>query len=658
MKNYNQILLTIYQKELFNQDFKVVCKILAKELNLSTKDIQNAFYTLEKRNQIKIAHNKVFMGRDFSKQSLDNFNTTNLEKKLVVGTICEDEGHYFFVPLDKKLNIMQLIATDEVANNDGKRCVCEIQNDNYGEYAVLNKVFGNIDDPLSENIAIAYSHGFSNDFSNEVLEEVKNIPTSVSQDDMKGRVDLTDKFLMTIDPASCKDKDDAVYAERTKNGYRVYVAIADVSHYVKHGSELDKEAFKRGTSCYLGSGVYPMLPKELSNGICSLNYNEPRLSLVAEINIDNQGNIVKYDFYKAVIKVHETFCYEDAEKVHLCQEDKDVQYAKAKPHLDLLYEITDILQRKMHKRGTLEFESNEPDYRFNEDLTQVLEINNHGEERSHKVIEELMILANEATAMFFTDHQINGIYRVHKGVAPDKLMAFNQIIRRLGVMYKLGSSQQDLRNFVDYIQTQPAKEFLYCEMLKVLAKAKYSATCSNHFGLASVGYTHFTSPIRRYSDTLAHRIISDYLEKTKGNKNEKVKSLLSVGDIAFIAEHVNEREKEADEAERLSNKYLASVWAREHIGEKFEGIIYSLTTTDVILKKDAIFVTLPVENLNKLGEHSYRVSSSLMYITDKIANKHYKLGDKMEFVINRISALNYDIICEPAPENVDVNEEK
>lgn len=658
MKVHNQILMSLYQNELFNHDFKLVCRSLAKELKLSTKDIQNAFYILEKHNQIKLAHNKVCMGEKFSTEMIDNFKVfeaSSYENKLLAGTICKDDEDYFFVPLEEKFGILQLIATEEVIKNEGKRCCCEIQSNEYGEYAVMKKVFGEIADPLTENIGIAFSHGFSNEFPEEVLEEVKQVPSTVSQEDMKGRVDLTNKFLMTIDPATCKDKDDAVYAERTKNGYRVYVAIADVSHYVKQGTALDNEALKRGTSCYLGSGVYPMLPKQLSNGICSLNPNEPRLSLVAEINIDKQGNIVDYTFEKAVINVHQSFCYEDAEKVHLCQDNKHVEYAKAKPHLDLLYEITDILQHKMHKRGALEFESNEPQYRFNEDLTKVLEINKQGEERSHKVIEELMILANEATAMFFKDHQINGIYRVHKGIAQDKLISFNAIIRRLGVMYKMGDTQRALQNFVSYIQNQPAKDYLYAEVLKVLSKAKYSSQCADHFGLASVGYTHFTSPIRRYADTLAHRIISDYLEKTKDNKKLQVKSLMSKGEIDLITDHINSREKSADSAERLSDKFLASCWAKEHVGEKFEGTIYSLTSTKVMLKKDAILVTLPIEKLNKQGEHNYKVSNNLVFLTDKGTGKQYKLGDKLEFVISKVYIFSYDIICDPAPENIEVN---
>lgn len=504
-------------------------------------------------------------------------------------------------------------------------------------------MFGDIADPIEENIAIAYSHGFSNKFPREVMDEVKLIPQQVMPEDLKDRVDLTSKYFMPWDPATCKDKDDAIYAEKTDNGYKVYVAIADVSHYVKDGSKLDEEAMKRGNSCYLGSGVYPMLPKELSNGICSLNDNVLRLCLVAVIDIDKNGEIIKYNFQKAVIKITQSFCYEDVEKVHLCQDGYGQTYSEAKPYVDVLYDVADILESKLQKRNFLRIENNEPKFQFNETLDTVLAVEPQGKERSHIVVEQLMILANEATAKFFKDNHLDGIYRVHKGISSTNVALLNDLLARMGLKYVVKNSIDGISEFLEYIKTCKEKDFLTDAVLKSLSRAKYSSTCSYHFGLGSTGYTHFTSPIRRYSDTIAHRIISEYL---KGNKN-----ILSDGDIEIIAEHLNDREKEANKAEKLSDAFLTCMWAKQHIGEEFEGVVFNISDNSIVLKKDVLLVEIPFEDLNSTGECYYTLKSNGIQLKDQKSQSKLSIGDTIKFTITEVDEATYSIKALPKIEH-------
>lgn len=648
MKNYKNVLEVMENENLFGKDFKTICRLLSTQLNLELNELKTILYQLEKHNQIQLERGNIVKGAMFSLSILDNIDVFcgRDEQKLVAGSVLKNNGKYFFLPLDYKMGIMPVQVTDDVLKNLGKRCCCEVLIDEKGKYrAVFKKAFGYVADPISENEAIAFSKGFSAEFPQEVMDEVDNIEQYVTEQDRVGRLDLTDKFLITCDPASCKDKDDAVYAEKFDWGYRVYVAIADVSHYVKAGSKIDIEALKRGTSCYLGSGVYPMLPPQLSNGICSLNEKEDRLSLVSIVDIDYQGKILNYKFEKAVINVHQSFCYEEMEKVHFTNDKLESKYQASKPFVDILYQITDILEKKLSKRGALRFISNEPEYKFNSQMDKVLEINNQGQERSHIVIEQLMILANEATALFFKENYFNGIYRTHADIDETKLEKFNSLLRELRIKYQVGNSSKEVNRFLNFIKGSEIEEFLQAELQRTLSKAKYNFECTSHFGLASKNYTHFTSPIRRYSDTTAHRLITEILAQQKEfGSYSLVNQSLSKSDIQLICTHLNEREKAENDAERLSDKFLACLWAEEHIGKTFDGIIYKISQDAVVVKKDAIFVEIPYYILNAGGKHNFVGLQNKISIIDTKTNTILKVGGKYSFKIAKVDKLNYSII--------------
>lgn len=579
---------------------------------------------------------------DRNKNYDSNFEFSEM---LLLGTIKKEKGLYIFVPTKSPDDSYVLPATKQVVEAENKRVCCKLEEKSNGFIASLDKVFGAIDDPISENIAIAYKYGFKKEFSNEVMNEVDNIPQQVTEKEIASRVDMRDKYFMPWDPATCRDKDDAIYAEKTDNGYKIFVAIADVSHYVKMGTEIDKEAFKRGTSCYLGSGVYPMLPPELSNGICSLNDNVDRLALVSEIDIDKKGNIVSYDFHKAVINIKQSFSYENAEKVHLCQDGFDKKYEESKKYVDLMYEITDVLENKLINRGKVDFYSNEPCYTFNKEKNIVEDINLDNQERSHKVVEQFMVLANEATAKFFKDNRIDGIYRGHSNADDKKLTELNLLLKKYNVNSFVFNDPKSFQKLMKEIENHPARDLLNDIAQRTMKKAKYTNMLSTHFGLASDGYTHFTSPIRRYADTIAHRIISQYIYSKK--------SFIKSKNIEKIAEHINYQEKQATMAERQSDSYLACLWAQNHQNEIFNATVTRILPVGLGVKYKTIKMIVPFSALPNANDGSYVLSKDSLSVKHNKTNNRISLGDKLPLKIGKVDISNYVIFATTDLENID-----
>jgi ribonuclease R len=641
MINKKKIIISLYTEKLYGKSIDEVCTKLSKMFRANKHEIENILEVLSYNGEISIENGKVT--NSFSAKKQNNQLETPLKKasfnldgrNLVLGTIQKEDGIFVFKASKGDLPTIPIPATDDVKNALGQRCCCDVALK--GKYYVANlmQVFGELDDPISENVAIAYKYGFEKQFSKEVLDEVKQIPQTVTEKDFEGREDMTGIYFMPWDPATCKDKDDAIYAEKTENGYKVYVAIADVSHYVKPNTALDNEAFKRGTSCYLGSGVYPMLPPELSNGICSLNDGTPRLALVSVIDIDKKGKILDYEFKKAVINIKQSFCYEDVEKVHLCQDGFDEKYATAKPYVDVVYEVADVLENKLDNRGAINFINYEPEFKFNAEKNEVEDVSVTGSERSHKVVEEFMILANEATAQFFGDFLVDGIYRNHKKPNEAKMQDANNNLKKFGVMETLANDSKSYQKVLNSLNGTPSNEYLNSVILRSMARANYEAENNGHFGLASTGYTHFTSPIRRYSDTIAHRIISNVLECGK--------SSISKSDIEYITNHLNDQEFAATQAERESDGYLCCLWAEKHKNEVFEGYITSIYPACVNIRRKGVEIQVPTHLLENGANANYVLSEDMQTIKDKNSNAKYSVGQTVKFRICDIDKSNHTI---------------
>jgi len=495
--------------------------------------------------------------------------------KKVVGRVEKSKGQCFVVPEDKRIRYdIILTHADCKKVEEGDYVVVEIISYPSETRGPVGRVVENLgkSGPKFDIELIIRKYDLPTEFPPEVLEEAEKIPDTVTEEDLKGRVDLRDQLCFTIDGENARDFDDAVAIEELPNGhYKLYVHIADVSHYVKPGSALDKEAYKRGTSVYFPDRCIPMLPEKLSNGICSLNPHVDRLTFTCEMEINRRGIVVDYKIYESVIHSKARLTYTIAQKII----DGDKEAIQKFPHvvdsLRKMYELAKILNKKRYKRGSIDFDLPEP----------VVVLNAEGEpidiykaERlwSHRLIEEFMIAANETVAeyMFWTDYP--SVYRVHESPDRDKLQEFLNFVRSLGI--KVPSVKNDiqpklLQRILEQVEGKPEEKLINYLMLRTMARAKYSPDNIGHFGLASTYYTHFTSPIRRYADLTLHRLVK--MAQKGLFKPESIPAWEEK--LEVICKHITERSILADEAERDVLELKKLQFAQNHIGEVFEAVI-------------------------------------------------------------------------------------
>ena len=576
---------------------------------------------------------------DIVELSIINGRGKNGEPKAILGQVVERQkdsligvvrktrqGTYVFKP-DGEQGVTYAIPQDGVSKEaEGKKCSLKVSmfastSDSMG-VGSIEKTFGFAEDPIAENRAIAYQFGFSKEFPKEVMDEVAKIPQEVTEEDRKGRLDLRHIPFTAWDPEGCKDKDDAMYVEKTKYGYKAYIAIADVSHYVKPGSAIDKEAYLRGTSCYLGDGVYPMLPPELSNGICSLNEGTDRLAHVAIVDIDEKGEILHFDFKKSVIHIAKSLAYEQAEAIHTGTLGG---FEDIKPEIDLLYEAHDVLKKKLSQRGAITFKSKEPTFGFNEDKTSVVDVVNNGEDESHSVVEQMMLLANEAGAAYLQERFINGLYRVHEKPRTDKIATVNNMLKSLEIDHTLDASNSSYQTLTKKISGSKYEDFITGLALRSMAKAKYQPENVGHFGLGSREYLHFTSPIRRYPDLVCHRAIAD---REMGKKEPYTKS-----ELEKMGEYLSEQERKAESAEVQSDKLLCAYWAKNHLGEIFDGQVSSLSQGAIDVRVGMVTLTVPITSLAGGENADYRLNKNRTALVDRYSGNTYSLADDISVKI-------------------------
>ncbi len=495
--------------------------------------------------------------------------------KKVVGRVEKSKGHCFVVPEDKRIRYdIILTHADCKKVEDGDYVVVEIVSYPSETRGPVGKVIENLgkSGPKFDIELIIRKYDLPTEFPPEVLEEAEKIPDEVKPEDIEGRVDLRDQLCFTIDGENARDFDDAVAIEELPNGhYKLYVHIADVSHYVKPGSALDKEAYRRGTSVYFPDRCIPMLPERLSNGICSLNPNVDRLTFTCEMEINKKGIVVDYKIYESVIHSKARLTYTIAQKIIDGDEEAVEKFPHVVDSLKKMYQLAQILYKKRYKRGSLDFDLPEP----------VVVLNAEGEpidiykaERlwSHRIIEEFMIAANETVAefMFWTDYP--SVYRVHESPDRDKLQEFLNFVRSLGL--RVPSVKNDiqpkiLQRILEQVEGRPEEKLVNYLMLRTMARAKYSPDNIGHFGLASTYYTHFTSPIRRYADLTLHRLVK--MAQKGLFKPDSIPAWEEK--LEVICKHITERSVLADEAERDVIELKKLQFASNHVGEVFEAVI-------------------------------------------------------------------------------------
>lgn len=500
--------------------------------------------------------------------------------------------------------------------------------------ATITEVFG------SSEVARVSVHAYIEEkqiptvFPDEVVKEAKEIEKrGISSGEKAMRTDLRDLPIFTIDGADTKDIDDAISIERTAKGFKLGVHIADVSHYVKKGTALDKEANKRGTSVYIADMVIPMLPKELSNGICSLNPNEDRLAFSCLMELDSSGEINKFRFVKSLIRSRVKGVYSEVNKILAGEADEEIRkkYAEVIDEIPVMRELASILMKNREKRGAPEIDSTESKIICDENGV-CIDIKARDRGVSEAIIEEFMLAANNCAARVGMNNHIPFIYRIHESPSAEKLMMLNETLVAMGIEPKginENSTAKDLAELLKRVKEDPRAPIIHRMTLRTMMKAKYSENPIGHFGLVIKEYAHFTSPIRRLADLSIHRILTDYVMGEASKLEKRYTRFASENST-----RATDTEITAVNAERDCEKFYAAEYMKNHVGEQFEGIISGVINS-------GIFVELPntVEgrvDTFTLPEGEYEVRNNLMLV-ETLSNKVYAMGDRVKVTLSAVN---------------------
>lgn len=499
----------------------------------------------------------------------------------------------------------------------------------------ITQILGKKGDQGVDVLSIIKQRKLPEEFPKKVLVETDRIPEQLTEKELHKRLDLRDEIIYTIDGADSKDFDDAISIEKMENGnYRLGVHIADVTHYVKEGSPLDKEALKRGTSVYLVDQVIPMLPKKLSNGVCSINPGVDRLTLSCIMEIDGHGNVVGHEIRESVMNSKARLVYEEVSDL---LEKKDERLGERQPQVvDKLFlseELARILMERRKRRGAVDF--NFPESKITmDDKGKVVSVERYDRRIANRIIEEFMLLANETVAEQFFWAGIPFVYRIHESPDGERLKDFTKFIAAFGYHIKGDPEEmhpKELQKLLEEVRDKKEAPVISKLMLRSMKQAKYAPTCSGHFGLAAKYYCHFTSPIRRYPDLQIHRIIKETIEeKLTPKRIELLKPI-----VEKASEQSSIREREAEEAERQVEDLRKAEYMERHIGETFVGTISSLTSF-------GIFVTLEntvdgLIRLNELTDDYYIFDHASYKLIGEHTKKTFSIGDKLEITVESVN---------------------
>lgn len=553
------------------------------------------------------------------------------ELQNLVGEVLYDSERRPYIKLDDDKRDITIVLTPDSARNcvEGHKVLVKVVKEiNKHKYiADVVKIIGHKDDAGTDILSIAYKHGIYEDFGPDVEKELLDVPNEVSEKDLVGRRDLTGEVIFTIDGDDTKDIDDAISIKKLKNGnYKLGVHIADVSNYVKENTALGDAAYERGTSSYLADTVIPMLPHQLSNGICSLNEGVVRLSMSCEMEIDHKGKIVDYDIFQSYIKSRKKMTYKKVNDV-IVRGIVDPEYEPFKDDLLLMNELHQILRKEKNGRGYINFDLDEAKI-VQDENGKAIDVVKRIREEGEMLIEDFMIAANETVATHIFNMQLPFIYRIHDKPKPEKVTEFMTMVKILG--YKIRGNVNDLspksmQNILDQLKDKKEFDILSSLLLRSMRKAEYSKENIGHFGLASKSYTHFTSPIRRYPDLVVHRLLKTYLI-------EQDMSMTTIhtleNNLVDVAQHSSEREVAAVNAERDVFDMKVAEYMMDHIGEEFDGVIDSITNF-------GLFVQLPnmvdgLVHVQTLKGDYFKYIPELLCMMGKSTKKTYRLGDKVK----------------------------
>lgn len=575
----------------------------------------------------------------------------------VVGVFHQSGEFAFVTPDDKRIGQDVYVMKRHFNNaKDGQKVVVEItewpQNNRKAEGKVT-EVLGNLGDVGLEILSIIKQNDLPLTFPEEVLDASYKVPKTIKKSELNGRRDLRDRTVVTVDGEDAKDLDDAVYIEKlNSNEYLLGVYIADVSYYVTENSVLDREARARGTSVYLVDRVLPMLPERLSNGICSLNAGEDRLSMACEMHINGEGKVLNYEIFPAVINVRHRLSYNivramlagDAE---LCAKYKDVL-----PMVGKMDELREILHKKRAKRGAVDFDLPEQKVILDEKLHPIEIVQRiHGNAES--IIEEFMLAANETVAQHMFNQHWPFIYRVHDIPAEEKMQDFAKLLANFNIKFKVHeeTKPKDIQQAVEAIAGTPEERLITTVALRSMKQAVYQTENIGHFGLAAKYYTHFTSPIRRYPDLIVHRLLHRWLQAPKLPANE----VEPLGDkLDMIAEHSSIRERAAADAERATVELKKCEYMADHIGEEFDGTISGVTAFGMFVELENGVEGLV--HISSLMDDYYDYYEERYALVGTHSGNVYRLGDKVRIEVLQVNISDVSIDFIMAGENNGVRE--
>ncbi len=566
------------------------------------------------------------------------------EKDTVVGTFQKSRNFAFVVPDDKNFGTDIFISkTNWGKARDKKKVLVQIlkypEKGKNAEGKVI-EVLGGINEAGVDMLSLIKQYELPYKFPEEVVAEAKAYGDKIDPSDLPRRRDLRNDIIFTIDGEDAKDLDDAIHVEKLENGnYKLDVHIADVSHYVREKTELDKEAYLRGTSIYMLGRVIPMLPRELSNGICSLNAGEDRYTLSCSMEITPKAKIVSSDIYKGVIRVTERMCYTDVQKI-LDRSDEAVlkRYEKYISYFDLMAELANILKAKRKENGYLNLEIPESKIILDENGVAI-DVKKYETYFANEIIEQFMLIANETVAEKFYWLQAPFIYRNHEAPDVDKVKELNKSLYNFGYKIKISKEEiiypNEFAKILEDVKGKDEEKVVSNIILRTLRVAKYEAENKGHFGIASKYYCHFTSPIRRYPDLFIHRIISKYLDNDYLVNDFWIKKYEKRAEKR--AENCSERERVATKVEREAEDIKKAEFMESKIGEEYEGIVSSVTNFGIFVELDNT-----VEGLiryEKLGDEYFIYNEEKRQAIGEHTGKVYQIGDKVKIRVANASKL-------------------
>jgi ribonuclease R len=566
----------------------------------------------------------------------------------IVGRLYKEDSFTYVVP-DLK-NIAQTVLIQQGGAGKAKQgqiVVAEIVEQPTKLRQPIGRIIEVVGDHLAPGMEIEMalrSHDLPHVWPDELLEEIKSLTADVPESAKEGRTDLRKTPLVTIDGEDARDFDDAVFCQKTTKGWKLLVAIADVSHYVKINTALDKEAQKRSTSVYFPEQVIPMLPEILSNGLCSLNPEVDRLCMVCELFIDGDGKVTKSRFFEAVMRSHARLTYTEVAKI-LVDGDKELsnKYNPLLPHLKQLYDLYKVMRISREQRGAMDFDTQETRIIFSADR-KIEKIVPTVRNDAHRLIEEFMITANMAAAKFLNGKKMPKLLRVHEGPSADKLLNLKTFLGELGL--RLGGGDKptplDYMHLVESVKDRPDNHLIQTVLLRSMSQAVYSPELKGHFGLALDAYAHFTSPIRRYPDLLVHRAIRHCLQ---GNQPETF--VYGFPDMITLGELCSANERRADDATRDVVSWLKCEYMMDKIGDVFPGIISAVTSFGFFVELAEIYVEGLV-HISNLGQDYYHFDPTSHQLKGERTNNKFRIGDRVTVKVARVSLddkkIDFDLV--------------